>query len=299
MELNHEELTAPPRDAASVVLLRDAQEGLQVFLLRRASGAGAVLGGAYVFPGGKVDEADALPGTLSHLTRTAGQLQPTLNQADLPATRAASLYVAALREAFEEAGVLLAQWQRGAPSAQALAGAAERLNGGAALPGLLDELGARLDADAIVPWSRWVTPKRSSFMTKRFDTRFFVAGLPQGQSARHDNHETDESVWLAPGRALEEYYANQIDLAPPQIMGLAHLARHASVDSVLAEARGRRPPLIEPHTLQAEGESRVVCYPGDPAHSVAARALPGPTRLHYVNKRFSPPGGLPDWWRHF
>ena len=296
MELNKDEITTPPRDAASVVLLRDTDEGLEVFLLRRAS-ASAVLGGAYVFPGGKVDDADAEPETLSHLTRPADQLQPTLNQADLAAARAAGLYVAALREAFEEAGVLLAQWQRRMPTLQELADAAKRLNAGTALPELLVELGARLDADAIVPWSRWITPKRAAVMTKRFDTRFFVAGLPLGQHAQHDNHETDESVWLSPHRALQQYYDSQIDLAPPQIMSLAHLAQHTTVASVMAEARAKRPPLVEPQTVEATDDTRILCYPGDPAHTVAERALPGPTRLHFINKRFAPPDGQADWWR--
>ena len=298
MELNQEEITTPPRDAASVVLLRDSDEGLQVFLLRRAS-ASAVLGGAYVFPGGKVDDADAEPDTLRHLTRAADHLQPTLNQADLLAARAAGLYVAALREAFEEAGVLLAQWQRRTPTLQELANAAKRLNSGTALPELLIELGAQLDADAIVPWSRWITPKRAAVMTKRFDTRFFVAGLPEGQHAQHDNHETDQSVWLSPHRALEQYYDDRIDLAPPQIMSLAHLAQHNSVASVMAEARSKRPPLVEPQSIEATDKTRVLCYPGDPAHTVSERALPGPTRLHFVDKRFAPEGGPADWWRHF
>jgi 8-oxo-dGTP pyrophosphatase MutT (NUDIX family) len=298
MELNQEEITTPPRDAASVVLLRDTDEGLQVFLLRRAS-ASAVLGGAYVFPGGKVDDSDALPDTLRKLTRTPDHLLPTLNQAELAAERAAGLYVAALREAFEESGVLLAQWERRTPTLTELAHAAKRLNSGTALLDLLIELGAQLDADAIVPWSRWITPKRASVMTKRFDTRFFVAGLPAGQHAQHDDHETDESVWLSPHRALEQYYASQIDLAPPQIMSLAHLARHDTVASVLTEARTRLPPLVEPQTIEATSDTRVICYPGDPAHTVHERALPGPTRLHFVGKRFMAPDGPADWWRHF
>ena len=298
MELNNEEITTPPRDAASVVLLRDSDEGLQVFLLRRHS-ASAVLGGAYVFPGGKVDEDDALPDTLAYLTRAPAHLHPTLNQADLTAERAAALYVAALREAFEECGVLLAQWQRRTPTLQELADAAKRLNAGTALPDLLAEFGATLDADAIVPWSRWITPKRAAVMTKRFDTRFFVAGLPLGQHAQHDNHETDESVWLSPHRALEQYYANQIELAPPQIMSLAHLAQHTSVASVMDEARAKRPPLVEPQSLEATDTTRVLCYPGDPGHTVAERALPGPTRLHFVDKRFMPADGQAEWWRHF
>jgi hypothetical protein len=82
-----------------------------------------------------------------------------------------------------------------------------------------------------------------------------------------------------------------IELAPPQIMSLAHLARHASVESALAQARLRKPPLVLPEAFEHEGE-RVVCYPGDDRHSVRERALPGPTRLHYRNRRFEPADGF-------
>jgi len=114
--------------------------------------------------------------------------------------------------------------------------------------------------------------------------------VPAGQHAQHDNHEATESVWLPPRVALEQYWTGQIELAPPQIMSLAHLARHGSVQSVLEGARSQHPPLIFPETFDDNG-TRVLCYPGDPAHSVSARALPGPTRLLYRKGRFAPMDG--------
>jgi hypothetical protein len=98
-------------------------------------------------------------------------------------------------------------------------------------------------------------------------------------------------VWLQPRTALEQYWDGRIDLAPPQIMSLAHLARHASVDAVFTEARGRRPPVVQPEPFDDEG-TRTICYPGDMRHSVAERALPGPTRLRFRNKRFEPVDGF-------
>jgi hypothetical protein len=115
--------------------------------------------------------------------------------------------------------------------------------------------------------------------------------MPAGQIARHDNHEAIESVWLTPRAALQQFWDGQIELAPPQILGLAHLARHDSVAAALSQARQRPPPVVKPEPFELDG-TRMVCYPGDERHSVRERALPGPTRLHYRNGRFEPAGGL-------
>jgi hypothetical protein len=142
-----------------------------------------------------------------------------------------------------------------------------------------------------VPWSRWITPRVPSVMNKRFDTRFFVAAVAPEQVARHDDYETTESVWLAPRAALQRYWDGTIEMAPPQIMTLAQLSRFASVDAALAAARAGRPPLIQPESLE-DGGTRVVCYPGDACHPVAERAMEGPTRLRWRNKRFEPEDGF-------
>jgi len=132
-----------------------------------------------------------------------------------------------------------------------------------------------------------------SVTNKRFDTRFFLARAPTDQIAAHDNHETTESVWLAPREALTRYWAGQIELAPPQIMSLSHLNRYDSAASALAAARSQKPPTIQPEPFDQEG-MRVICYPGDERHSMPERALPGPTRLHFRNRRFEPVGGLAE-----
>lgn len=285
MELNYETITSPVRDAATVVMLRDAAAGgLEVFLLKR-HGLSDVLGGAYVFPGGKVDRADAELDAALHLDEHPEQLHALLGEPALQAAAAAGLYVAALREAFEESGVLFAE------RASERARAAAMLREGRAFGEVLGELGLKLQTRGVLPWSRWITPHRPSVMNKRFDTRFFVAALPPEQEARHDEHETTESLWLSPRAALEQYRDQQIELAPPQIMSLAHLARHGSVQSVLDAARGRLPPVIQPEPFDHEG-GRMICYPGDERHPVRERALPGPTRLFYRNKRFEPGEGF-------
>jgi 8-oxo-dGTP pyrophosphatase MutT (NUDIX family) len=264
-------------------MLRDRPRGLEVFLVRR-HGLSDVLGGAYVFPGGKLDASDSQLDVPTHLDRSADELHTTLGEDGIGPMTATGLYVAALREAFEEAGILFAQ---GAHAAHAMA---QRQP---ALPfnQMMAELGLRLQTRNVVPWSRWITPRMPSVTTKRFDTRFFVAAAPSDQVARHDDHETTESVWLAPRAALEQYRDGAIELAPPQIMSLAHLARHATVAGVLTAARSALPPLVFPQTHDESG-TRVLCYPGDPCHTVPTRALPGPTRLLYRKGRFEPADGF-------
>ena len=246
MELNHQAIETPVRDASTVVLLRDAPSGLEVFLMKR-SGLSDVLGGAYVFPGGKLDAADVIDDMPNRLAEGA------------------SLAVTAQ--------------------------AAELLKNGNSFPAILAQLGLRLQTQHVQPWARWITPKLASVSTKRFDTRFFIAAVPHHQTAVHDNFETTESVWLAPRAALEEYWSGGIALAPPQIMSLAHLSHHRTVASALAEARSKPPAVIEPEPFDFEG-LRTITYPGDLQHSIRERALPGPTRLCYRNKRFEPVNGF-------
>ena len=289
LTLNLEESSAPLRDAASVVLLRDGAQGLEVFLMQR-HGQSDVLGGAYVFPGGKVDREGAEIDTVQHIDQPAESLQAHLGEPALTVEQAVALYVAALREAFEECGVLLAAPHGGSGTVDA-AQAMSLLREGHALDEILGLLGLTLQTRDVHPWSRWITPKRPSLMQKRFDTRFFVAAVPAGQTALHDGREATDSLWITPRAALERYWRDELPLAPPQIMSLAHLARHADVRGVLADARTRKPPVIQPEAVDTEG-TRHVCYPGDPAHPLRERALPGPTRLRYANGRFEPLDGF-------
>lgn len=286
MELHMDPSDAPVRDAATVVMLRDGTGGLEVFLLKR-HGLSDVLGGAYVFPGGKVDREDANLDMSAHLDVPAHALCALLGEPAQDELAAAALHVAAVREAFEEAGVLYALGVDAAGARRALA----LMREGRAFDEVLALMGLRLAVSRLQPWSRWITPSVGGVMRKRFDTRFFVATVPEGQLARHDDHEAIDSEWLAPRAALQRYWEGLIELAPPQIMSLAHLARHASVCSVMDQARQRPPPVILPEPFEHEG-GRVICYPGDERHTVRERALPGPTRLHFRNRRFEPAGGF-------
>lgn len=290
MELNFDPVTTPLRSAATVMLLRDASSGLEIFLLKR-HGLSDVLGGAYVFPGGKVDGADAELDVDAHLDQAPQALHASLNEPEIDAPTASGLYVAAIREAFEECGILFAH---GASQAQA-AGARALAREGYAFDEVLAQMQLRLQTQSLAPWSRWITPRVPSVMNKRFDTRFFVAAAPSDQIAKHDNHEATESIWITPRAALEQYRNGQIELAPPQIMSLAHLTRFGNVQGVMSEAKSRPPAVIQPEPFDDDG-TRVICYPGDVRHSVPTRAMPGPTRLRYVNKRFEPTEGFSALW---
>lgn len=253
MEITSNIVDTPPRDAATVLVLRQGEQGLEVLMLKRHADS-KDLGGVFVFPGGKRDEADGSPEALDALKVDVKLLHAQLSEPQLPFAHAASLFIAALREAEEECGL-------------------------------------QLEASDLQAWSRWITPRMPSMMSKRFDTRFFLARAPHAQTAVQDNHETTEILWSTPRQALLQYWQGDIVLAPPQIMSLSHLCLFNSVDEAMQEAAQRTPPVILPEPFDQDG-MRVICYPGDPQHPVSQRALPGPTRLHFRNKRFEPEGGL-------
>jgi 8-oxo-dGTP pyrophosphatase MutT (NUDIX family) len=184
-----------------VLLLRDSAAGPEVFLLKR-NDKSEVHGGSYVFPGGKVDAADALVDFAAHLDQPPEQLQVLLGEGGLGATDAAAVVFAALRETFEECGVLLADGLTAAQVQRAAALAGE----GASFVDILRTLQLRLNTQAVLPWARWITPVNAlASPGRRFDTRFFVTQAHAGQQARHDNHEAVESVWVRPRAALEHY----------------------------------------------------------------------------------------------
>lgn len=283
--INSDVVHTPPVPAATVMVVRDGSLGLEVLLVRRHGNSG-VLGGVHVFPGGKLDAADqAVDPAL--LDRTPAECQQLLAEPGLDAGTAVGLHVAALRETFEECGLLLDQALPAGGLQQLRAHTAT----GATFGEALQRTGLRAAVAVLLPWSRWVTPRVPSVTNKRFDTRFFVAAAPAGQQAEHCAFEATEAVWLAPRTGLERYWAGEIDLAPPQIMTLSQFSRLGSVQAVMAAARSRPPALVAPEPFDEDG-CRVICYPGDPQHTLPQPAWTGPTRLIYRNQRFEPDGGL-------
>lgn len=237
-----------PRDAATVMLLRKAGRGLEVYLLRRRPSM-AFAPGAVVFPGGSVDPRDA-DGDIAWAGPGPGEWARTI---DTPTQLARELVCAAVRELFEESGVLLA-----GPSPDSIVADTRGDDWEADRHALLDRslslaefLGRRrlvLRSDLLRPWSRWVTPVTEE---RRFDTRFFAAALPAGQLTRDVGGEADKVAWLAPAAAIDAARRREILLLPPTAVTLSELAACGSVDSALA-ARRRITARI-PEVVVAEG----------------------------------------------
>jgi 8-oxo-dGTP pyrophosphatase MutT (NUDIX family) len=227
------------------------------------------MGGMHVFPGGKVCAADETPQMRARVTGTDA-LCAAIWGDDLDADAAFARVVAAARETFEEAGVLL-----GASAAPAtLAALRARLLAGETLAALLEEHALTLSLAALAPLARWVTPERE---TVRFDTSFFLARAPHDQTAAHDQMEAVAALWATPAHALDAAARDEIRLAPPTARTLESLRDLTSVDAAHALALSRPPPLVLP-IIRPIGDELVLLYPGDPDHPIQTPALDGPTR---------------------
>ena len=266
----------PVRDASTVVLLRDGS-GLETYLMRRAATM-AFAAGMYVFPGGRIDEADCdidlswVGEPLDAGRMTAGERQ------------ARGLIVGAVREVFEETGVLLAVDDSGRFPAEDAAWEEDRAAVAESSPALAEVLarrGLRIDPGALPLWTHWVTPEVES---KRYDVRFFVAAVPPGQHARDVSGEADQVLWTSPGAALGDYSRGQLPMLPPTVATLADLAALPDVASVLASASSRevRPLMPRPRfeddgaiawdVIDVRDGSVVVRLPAEPAGSEVAGA---------------------------
>jgi 8-oxo-dGTP pyrophosphatase MutT (NUDIX family) len=215
------------RPAATVVLLRDGPGGLQVFLQRRVRGM-AFAGGMTVFPGGGVDAGDR-PGPL---TWHGPDPQWWAQRFGYPVDDAAALVVAAVRETFEECGVLLAG--PGTVDGEARDDLVARRR---TLPDVFASAGLALRADLLAPWTRWVTPEAEP---RRYDTAFFVARLPAGQEADARTTEAVEATWWSPAEALAGADRGALRLLPPTRHTLEEIAVHPDVAAVMGAA-GERP----------------------------------------------------------
>jgi 8-oxo-dGTP pyrophosphatase MutT (NUDIX family) len=257
----------PARDAATVLLLREGAAGLEVFLVKRNSVVD-FMAGAHVFPGGKVDAADNEPALVARLT------------GEREASTAPELYIAAIRETFEEAGVLLSCTL----DARELEEARQALARKDSFASILQGRRAKLDAALLAPWTRWVTPAVSP---KRFDARFFLAAAPPEQLARHDDYETTESTWIEPAKALEHVQRGEMMIAPATYKCLAVVASYSTIGEAFAAARANPPRAWCPE-VRSEGGRRLVILSDDPEHPDRFPRMPGPTRMVFEGGRFVP-----------
>lgn len=245
----YDPMTVPIRPAATVMLVRDSEpvsgigsgDGstvLEVFMLRRTLSA-AFASGMYVFPGGRVETSDGDDVERAHR-------------------------LAAIRECFEEAGVLLARDASGRFVDDGHPALAERNaihDGTAELLALCAEHGLTPAIDELAWVAHWITPIGEQ---RRFDTRFYLAPAPDGQDHSHDDEETIDSLWVAPADALRRAEAGELMMMPPTVKNLQFLASFDTVDAVMDAAKALPSPVcILPKIRFVDGKIVGVVMPGE------------------------------------
>jgi 8-oxo-dGTP pyrophosphatase MutT (NUDIX family) len=257
--------SVPVRDAATVMLLRDGEAGIEVCMLQRNLNSDFV-GGAYVFPGGGVDDADTAESTFAVCR----------GRDDAGASRLVGVprgglgfWVAAIRESFEEAGVLLATGPDGEPLRFGDQDTIRRFGhhrvavdtGRRSIAEICREEQLHLDAGALHYFSRWVTPLGAP---RRYDTRFFVAAAPSQQDALHDDREVIGTKWLTPAAALADHAAGRMTMIFPTVRTMVALDRFERAGDVLSHAAAQSQVDAVVPMLSDEGGGLRLVLPGDP-----------------------------------
>ncbi|MHB8189848.1 MAG: NUDIX hydrolase [Ferrimicrobium sp.] len=258
------------RRAATVMMVRPAiDETFEVLMLKRSKDL-TFVGGAYVFPGGKVDVADGSPEILA---RCDGLVEADARRALGVDELGVAHYVAAVREVFEEAGVLIGSTD-GVGKLPALTelppvgddldlARGHLLEGSWTFLDVLEYLGVRLSLDRLFYVAHWVTPEP---VPKRFDTRFFVVSVRRNQKAREDASETVEHCWISPSAALDAYRAGELPMVIPTVRSLEYLASFGELDQLLQNARETTfVPAIMPRLMRTDHGIEVVT-PDDPRY---------------------------------
>jgi 8-oxo-dGTP pyrophosphatase MutT (NUDIX family) len=256
-----------PRPAATVTLVRDTLQGIEVLMMQR-NFQSVFVPGAYVFPGGAVDKRDA--------SAEVAALCKGLDDAEASrklgiASGGLAYWVAAIRESFEEAGILLACNERGemvtlddAMRAGRFHAYRQRVEQGEhPLSEMLHDEGLHLPLQEMTYFSHWITPAGSP---RRYDTRFFVAAAPAAQKPLHDNGETIDHLWVRPAEALSLHKQNKFDMRTPTVHTLRLFAEHDNVASLMQrmQALGNI-PVVAPR-INRDGRRLL---PGDPEYDAA------------------------------
>lgn len=278
---------AVPRQAATVILLRQPGDDVEVLVIRRHENL-AFMGGLWVFPGGTLARADSLPQVLARIPPDARQRCERFLDVQgepLPQEQCLGLTVAAHRETFEETGVLLARRADGRDCEPDLLAAIQARRAAIAerpelFAALLEEQHLVLDIERLVYWAHWITPGSAP---RRFDTRFFIAAMSSQQKATIDAVEAVEHAWMRPATLVEAAHEGKLPLSPPTLFNLMELAaelrRHGSLDALLSAAARRTISPVLPKLVR-EGHARTIVMPWDAAYD----SLPGtgvPAGLNY------------------
>ena len=259
-----------PRPAATVTLVRDTPQGFEVLMMQR-NFQSVFVPGAYVFPGGAVDHADS--------SRDIAALCIGLDDAAASrklgiASGGLAYWVAAIRESFEEAGILLACNEQGdivtlddhERAARFHSYRSRVEHGEHPLSDMLKAEGLRLPLQQMTYFSHWITPLGAP---RRYDTRFFVAAAPAAQQSLHDNRETIDHLWVRPAQALDQHRQKKFDMRTPTVHTLRLFAEHDTVASLIERLRALGDiPMIE---VRISRDGRRV-LPGDPEYEAAGTA---------------------------
>jgi len=284
LDLKADRAPVAPKDASTLVIVRPKDGGgIEVFCVERNKKS-RFMGGAIVFPGGKLDGSDVLaewtPLTTPPRLPTRGTVPFTSSDAHFR-----SLAIAGARETLEEAAILHVS-DGAVKQAELFALRLELTTAPDALRAFLSKRRLRLDLGALHPFARWITPEAES---RRFDARFFVAIAPEGQIGFHDEHETMASFWATPAEVLRRFDAGEVQLMPPTHRTIAMLGDCSSTGEVLSLASSSDLDPICPRLVKhadASGETIALVLPGDPEHAVREQRVPGPTRYVLRGERW-------------
>ena len=263
------------KDAATVILIRPSKSGDWVIFLARRHQKQTFMAGAYVFPGGQLEETDNDP-QLENYIKTADVFDPCrlLQDSSLPREKALGFFIAAIRETFEEAGILLGGKTTGNFVSFHDEKVLKRFNdyrrelnsSQITLAEIARKENIFLFPDTLIPYSHWITPE---FEKKRFNTRFFLAKLPPGQTPLADAMELTESLWVTPQKALEMHRQKEIILMPPTLKTIEELSAFRNIDELFSAAKTK---IIYPILPQLTGNS--LKLPHDPEYSIDAYKRP-------------------------
>ena len=263
-----------PSDASTVMLLRpcpgEGAEGIEVLLVLR-NRKSSFVPGYYVYPGGVIDAEDYEPGMERFVRRLDRQKAALLIGDMTQAEKALGVWMAAVRETFEEAGLLIARRKDGSFIAFENDGDRRRferyrqalIQGEMKFSSILETEDLVIHGDDLQYFSHWITPEP---LPKRYDVRFFMAPLPAGQSVSHDGVELTSHVWIRPADALRQYDEGKIGMVLPQIMTLRELCRFRTVEEALKCAKERRVEATRTKMAQLDGRYVEVMPDGEVFH---------------------------------
>ena len=291
MGKNADRKPVPAQDAATVILLKEGRDKVpfEVLLMRRHKKQ-SFMAGAYVFPGGALEERDMFPEVKKFTGEMDGdRARILLNEPELEPRKALGLFICAVREMFEESGVLLAR--DGSGRMLSLNGdGSERFSAyrkevhrdDAGMFELAEREGIVYALDRLVPYARWIAP---AVEKKRFDARFFVARLPREQDASHDRIELTDTVWMSPEEALTRQARQEILLFPPTLVTLMDISEFGSLDELMNHAREKELFPTHPQAYKVEGGFGVK-LPHDPEYDIEGYKRPeDTTRVSRVELR--------------